>query len=224
MKYSKDRPDYESKELMYMGNYTVISIGREYGSGGHEIGTRVAERLGIPLYDRNLVQMAANKLGISRDAAAEVDETILGRFLSGYVVNTGDYTTFAGSEDDGELLSDRLFEIQSEIIKKLAGRGPCVIIGRCADYVLKDQPGCINIFVKAAEEDRVRRVMEIGKISEKEAKERIQKIDGARKLYYEAHTGSAWGSIQSHEMMFNSSIAGIEKVVDALEALFKSRV
>ncbi len=142
-----------------MMRHTIITIGRQFGSGGHEVGNRLAERLDIPLYDHNLIRMAAQELRISNEDATKVDETILGRFLSAYVVSTGDYTAFMSGEEAGKPLSDRVFERQSAIIRKLAERGPGIFVGRCADYILGDYSNCVNTFIYAYREDRIRRIM-----------------------------------------------------------------
>lgn len=202
----------------------IITIGRQFGSGGHEVGKRLSDRLGIPMYDRNLIQMAAKELGVSVDAAEEVDETIIGRFLSGYVVNTGDYTTYVSHmEVENVPLSDQLFKVQSEMIRYLANKQPCIIIGRCADYILEDEFSCINAFIYAEIRDRIHRIMKIYNLNEDEAWEKIKKVDRERKLYYEAHTGSSWGSIESHQMLFNVSLMEMEDVVDVLAAMYRAR-
>lgn len=206
-----------------MTNNTIITIGREFGSGGHEIGNRLSERLDIPLYDQNLIKMAAKELQISDEEAQVVDETILGKFLSAYVVSMGDYTTLMGDKTDGEPLSDRVYRTQTMIIKKLADRSPCIFVGRCADFILSDYANCLNAFVHASKEDRMRRIMSIYNLSEKKALDKMRKIDRERQLYYEAHTGRAWGSADSHQMVFNASLMGIEGVVDALAALYEQK-
>lgn len=205
-----------------MKKNAIITIGRQFGSGGHEIGNRLAERLDIPLYDRNLLQMAAKELGISHETAESVDETILGKFLSAYVVNMGEYTTFMNGEVT-EPLSDQVFNTQSDIIKRLAERGPCIMVGRCADHLLEYDYNCINAFIYAEKEDRIRRIMRIYNLNEKQALDKIKKTDKDRKLYYEAHTGRPWGSIESHQMLFNVSRIGIEDVVDVLAAMFRAK-
>lgn len=204
-----------------MMKHTIITIGRQFGSGGHEIGNRLAGRLDIPLYDHNLIRMAAQELRISNEDATKVDETILGRFLSAYVVSTGDYTAFMSGEEAGKPLSDRVFERQSAIIRKLAERGPGIFVGRCADYILGDYSNCINTFIYAYKEDRVRRVMKVYHLEEKQALDKMKKMDRERKLYYEARTGRAWGGIEANSMVFNVSLLGIDGVTDALEAIYR---
>lgn len=203
-----------------MMKHTIITIGRQFGSGGHEVGNRLAERLDIPLYDHNLLHMAAMELGVSREEVTRVDETVLGRFLSGYVVGRGDYTTFMSGEEAGRPLSDRVYQVQSEMIRKLAERGPGIFVGRCADYVLGDYSNVINTFIYAYKNDRINRIMDIYKLSEKQAIDKMKKTDRERRLYYEARTGREWGGIEANSMMFNTSLLGIDGVVDALEAIY----
>ena len=206
-----------------MTENTIITIGRQFGSGGHKIGNMLSERLDIPLYDYNLIRMAARELNVTDEAARQVDETILGRFLSAYVVGTGDYTAFMTDDVYGVPLSDRMYNVQTEIIKKLADRGPCIFVGRCADYILGDYSNMINTFIYAYKDDRINRIMKLYNLNEKQAKDRIKKVDKERKLYYEAHTGREWGAIESHEILLNASLTGIDGAVEILEALFKKK-
>lgn len=201
----------------------IITIGREFGSGGHEIGNRLAERLNLPLYDHNLIRMASAELGIDEETGVNIDETILGRFLSAYVVNTGSYTAFSKGEEVGEPLSDKVYRVQTELIKKFAERSSCIIVGRCADYILGDYSNCLNVFICAYKEDKIRRIMRIYELTEKQAWDKIKKTDKERRLYYEAHTGREWGTINSHQVLFNSSLLSIDGVVDALEAMYRQK-
>ena len=204
-----------------MMKHTIITIGRQFGSGGHEVGNRLAERLDIPLYDHNLIRMAAQELRISSEDATQVDETILGRFLTAYIVSTGNYTAFMSGDESGEPLSDLVFNRQSAIIRKLAEKGPGIFVGRCADYILGDYSNCINAFVYAYKEDRIRRIMKLYDLTERQAWDKIKKIDKTRKAYYEEHTDRDWGSIEAHQMLFNASLMGIDGVVDALEGIYR---
>ncbi len=205
-----------------MTEHTIITIGRQFGSGGHEIGNKLAERLDIPLYDKNLIHMAAQEIGITNEAAENINETVLGRFLSAYVMSLGDYTAFM-SRDAAEPLSDQMYRAQTELVKKLAQRSSCVIVGRCADYILGDYSNCIHVFVHAFKDDRIRRISRIYKLSEKEAWDKIRRTDRERKLYYETHTGREWGSIESHQILFNASLMGVDGIVDALEAMYRAK-
>lgn len=203
-----------------MMDHTIITIGRQFGSGGHEVGNRLAERLNIPLYDHNLIRMAARDLGISNEDAGRVDEMRLGNVLSSYYIGMGDYTTFMLSTEAEKPLSDKIFETQSAIIRKLAERGPGIFVGRCADYVLGDYSNVVNTFIYAYKDDRINRIMDIYKLSEKEAVDKIKKIDRERRLYYEGRTDRKWGSIDANAILLNTSLLGIDGAVDALEAIY----
>lgn len=135
----------------------------------------------------------------------------------------GGYNDFMANAEFYAPVGRDLYAVQSAIIKKLAQKGSCVIVGRCADYVLKDYPGCINVFICASKEDRKNRVMDKYHLSERKAAEKVKKIDRERKYYYETYSGKEWGSIQSHQILMNSSLLGKEKIVEYLVALYKEQ-
>ena len=136
---------------------------------------------------------------------------------------TGGYNDFMANAEFYAPVGRDLYAVQSAIIKKLAQKGSCVIVGRCADYVLKDYPGCINVFICASKEDRKNRVMDKYHLSERKAAEKMKKIDRERKYYYETYSGKEWGSIQSHQILMNSSLLGKEKIVEYLAASYKEQ-
>lgn len=199
----------------------IVTIGREFGSGGHEIGNLLATRLDIPLYDNNLVRMAAEKLDIRKETAQAVDETTLNSFLRGFVLSPIEYAASVRSDEYAKPLSEQVYELQSEIIRKLADKGPGVFVGRCADYVLRERDQCMNIFICADMEDRIKRIAKRYDLSERKAADKIKKIDRERRYYYESRTGLFWGDIDSHDMLFNVSRLGIERTVDVLEAIYR---
>ncbi len=199
----------------------VVTIGREFGSGGREIGRLLSERLGIPMYDTTLVKMAAEELGIREQTAQAVDETTLNSFLTGFVLSPIEYSKAINNEEYTKPLSEQIYELQSLIIKRLAQKGPCVIVGRCADFILKDEADCISVFICADMEERVRRIAERYDISEKKAADKIKRIERERRYYYESRTGLYWGDIDSYQMLLNASRLGVEGTVDVLEAIYK---
>ena len=136
---------------------------------------------------------------------------------------TGGYNDFMANAEFYAPVGRDLYAVQSAIIKKLAQKGSCVIVGRCADYVVKDYPGCINVFICASKEDRKNRVMDKYHLSERKVAEKMKKIDRERKYYYETYSGKEWGSIQSHQILMNSSLLGKEKIVEYLAALYKEQ-
>lgn len=207
---------------MEMSGHKIITIGRQFGSGGHEIGLKLAGRLRIPLYDRRLVSMAAEELGVKKSDVERVDESSLNSFVSGYTVSPGVYLEFISASSYTQSFDEKVYRKETEIIRKLAEKGPCVIVGRCADYILKDQADCINVFICADKEDRKKRIAELYDLSEKKAAERMRRTDKARRYYYEMHTGQDWGSISSHQMLFNVSMLGIDRIVDLLELMYRA--
>ena len=165
--------------------------------------------------------MVAEKLDIREETAQAVDETTLNSFLAGYVIAPMEYSTYINATEYIHSLSEQVYELQCEIIRKLAERGSCVIVGRCADFVLRDNPNLINVFICADKDDRIKRIAQRYDLSERKAADRIKKIDRERKYYYESHTGLDWGSVQAHQMLLNAGRIGMEKTVDILEELYK---
>lgn len=205
-----------------MTGHKIITIGREFGSGGHEIGQKLADRLGIPLYDHRLVSMAAEALGVRTEDAERVDESSLNTFVAGYTMTPGMYTDFINAASYIPSFDTDVYRKQTEIIRSLAQKGSCVIVGRCADYVLKDRADCINVFICADKEDRKKRIMKLYGLTERKAAERIRKTDKERRYYYEVHTGQDWGSIRSHQMLLNVSMLGIDRIVEILAMIYNA--
>jgi cytidylate kinase len=210
-----------TKGVTSMTDNIIITIGRQFGSGGHEIGNRLSKRLDIPLYDHNLIKMAAKELNITPEMAQKVDESVLEHYMSSAILGSGDYIMFMNGQEFEEPLSDQVFEMQTQIIQKMAKRSSCIIVGRCADYILGDYSNCINAFIYAYKEDRIRRIMKLYNLTERQAWDKIKKVDRTRKAYYEEHTKRDWGSIEAHQMLFNASLLGLDGVVDALEGIYK---
>lgn len=206
---------------LIMAENRIITIGREFGSGGHEIGNRLATRLNIPLYDNNLIRMVAEKLDIREETARAVDETTLNSFLTGFVLEPIEQSSLRNGTEYVPPLNEQVYELQCDIIRKLADRSSCIIVGRCADYVLRDHGNCVNVFICADWEDRVKRIAEKYDISERKAADKIKKMDRERQHYYESHTGLEWGSIDSHHMLQNVSRLGMERAVDILEKIYR---
>lgn len=205
-----------------MAGHKIITIGRQFGSGGHEIGQMVADRLEIPLYDHRLVSMAAKDLNLREDTVRKVDESGLKMFLTSYTVSPASYIDFVNATSYMQSLNENVYRQQAEIIRTLAEEGPCVIIGRCADYVLRDFPECINVFICADREERIARIAGKYGLTERKAAEKIKKTDRERRYYYESHTGLEWGSIGSHQALLNVSLLGREKTVQLLEMMYRA--
>lgn len=201
-------------------SHKIITLARQFGSGGHEIGERLSEKLGIPLYDRSLVEMAAEKMGISPISVEEVDENALHSFLSTYRVSR----QINGTAGYGLPLKDSTYLTQTALIQALAKKGPCIIVGRCADYILRDHPALIDVFLCADAEDRIARIMKRYKVPRKDASSAVRHTDSRRRNYYEKYTKQTWGSIESHQILLNVSKLGMERTVNLILGLYESGV
>ncbi len=198
-------------------SYKIITIARQFGSGGHEVGERLSKRLRIPLYDRSLVEMAARELELSPVSVEKVDESAIHSFLRTYHV----------PEDPQEAaryglpLTDNTYLVQTALIKKLAAQGPCIIVGRCGNFILRDHPGLIDVFLYASKKDRIERITKRYGIPEKDAASALRRTDSRRGQYYETYAEGPWGSIESHQMLLNVSMLGIERVVEMLAGMYE---
>lgn len=192
-----------------MDMHTVISISRQFGSGGREIGRLLAESCQIPFYDSALISMAAEKSGMSKQVLENLDEKAASRFL--YTIPSSIPTLGHASTAVYNMpLSDTLFLTQYEIIKQLAQKGPCVIVGRCSDYILKDHPHHVSIFIHAPEDVRAKRIAGYEKIEIKEALSHISKYDKERKKYHDYYAAGTWGNAIYYDLTVNSADLGIE--------------
>ena len=193
----------------------IISISREFGSGGREIGFRLAQKLGIPFYDKELITMASEASNISADLFHANDEVIAQKE---HPNNT--YTTIDPFSPSYEIpVSDQLFLIQTKIIKQLAQNGPCVIIGRCSDMIIED---AFKVFICASQKSRIERLMSLEEdtsIERKKMEGRIRAIDQKRKEYYQFYTGNEWGKPKNYDICLNSGNLGIETCVEIIANL-----
>ncbi len=193
----------------------IVTIGRQYGSGGHAIGARLGELLGIPCYDRELIQLSSEKSGIEAGTLALHDERTSSASLF-KIPEKGNRIT-----DQGTPIVDTLFLAQSQVIRELAQKGSCVIIGRCADYVLQDQAELFSVFVSAPVEARVARIAERNHMSESDAEMAVRKVDKQRRTYYEFYTDKEWGAAESYKLTVDSSQFGIEGTARMLEEIVR---
>ena len=204
-----------------MAKKIVITIARQYGSGGREIGERVAKELGIPLYDKEMIKDAAKAGELDEGVIKEVEETAANSLL---------YTLAMGSNILGTTahfgykmpLNDKLFILQSEIIKSYAENGSCVIIGRCSDYVLREREDVFRIFIYGDIEHRCQRVIaRHPEIKESSVIDVINKTDKRRMSYYNFYTGEKWGKYDNYDMAINSSTLGIDGAAELIIASAK---
>ena len=189
----------------------IITIDRQCGSGGREIGARVGELLGIPKYDQELVTLAAkNDATVTEESFEKVDERATNSFLYTLVMGGAHHALGAAGHTGSMPLNDRLFAKQSALMHELAEEGSCVFIGRCSDYVLKDDPARLSVYILGNTPDRIARVAENDGLSESDASDRISKTDRRRASYYNFYTGAKWGRSENYHLTLNSSLLGIE--------------
>ena len=198
----------------------VITVGRQYGSGGREIGTALANRLGIAYYDDLLLKKAAEESGLCEELFHSFDERPKS-FL--YSIALDPYSFSMSHITSKGSIEQQVYLATYDTIKKLADQGPCVLIGRCADYALKDRTDVINLFITAPLPNRIKRVAMRNGISEDEAKDRIRKKDKDRAAYYNFYSAKEWGDAKSYDLCIDSSLLGIEGTVELLEDVFKMK-
>jgi len=198
----------------------VISISREFGSGGRLIGKQLAARLGIPCYDRTIIQKTSEKSGLSPDFIARAEERARSRFhLSVTPIGIGT-PAFA---HQGVPVSHQAFFAQADVIRELADEGPCVIVGRCSDYVLGERPECLKVFIHADLESRVERCVEEYHIPTDDMERRVIQMDRGRSNYYNYYTGHTWGDMRRYDLTINSSTTGVEGAVELIASLVLAR-
>ena len=198
----------------------VITVGRQYGSGGREIGTALANRLGITYYDDLLLKKAAEESGLCEELFHSFDERPKS-FL--YSIALDPYSFSMGHINSKGSIEQQVYLATYDTIKKLADQGPCVLIGRCADYALKDRTDVINLFITAPLQNRIKRVAMRNGISEDEAKDRIRRKDKDRAAYYNFYSSKEWGDAKSYDLCIDSSLLGIEGTVELLEDMLRKK-
>lgn len=196
---------------------TIITIGRQFGSGGHVVGEKLAEKLGFAYYDKKLIAMAAEKSGMSSSALSEADEKAANPWLYAAMSQTGQ-TSFNMNIST----NDTLFALQSRIIKDIAKAENAVIVGRCSDYILRDEPvELLNVYIYAPKDARVKRVMEREGVTEQQALQLMKRNDKQRKFYYEFYTDRKWSAHENYHITVNSERFGIDGTADIIAAALK---
>ena len=185
------------------GQNTIINIGRQFGSGGKLVAQKISGRLGIPVYDNELISKAADESGFSKRLFERSDERRSIFNISSYF-GVGRFSSAQNYVGDNEL-----FKIQSEVIRNIAAKGPAIFVGRCSNYILRDLK-CLDVFITAPIEDRVRRVAERMGIGEDEARDRIGRQDRTRETYYNFFTFGNWGASSDYDLCIDSSLLGID--------------
>ena len=191
---------------------TVITIGRQFGSAGREIGEKVADHFGIKCYDKELLTRAAKESGFCEEMIQNHDERPTSSFLYNLVMDTYSFGYNASSFVDMPI-SHKVFLAQFDTIKKIASEGPCIIVGRCADYALAEFKNVLHLFIYADEATKVKRIMEKYSLTEQKARDMIIKKDKQRQSYYNYYSSKKWGRADSYDLCINSSVLGVEGTV-----------
>lgn len=197
---------------------TIITIGREFGSAGREIGYKIADDFGIKLYDKEMLNRAAKESGICEELFEAHDEKPTNSFLYSLVMDTYSLGYSSGSYTDMPI-NHKVFLAQFDAIKKIASGGPCILVGRCADYALEEFDNVLTVFIHAKMEARIRRIARIYNLTDAKAKEMIQKTDKQRSSYYNYYTNKKWSDAESYDICLDSSVLGIEGTAEAIKQL-----
>ncbi len=204
-----------------MSKKIILTIGRQFGSGGQEIGKKLAEDLKIGYYDKELMAVAAKESGLCKEVFEKADERASNSLSYAFAMGYSYMGMFTPYMD--VLSNDRLFKLQSDAICKLAEKESCVLVGRCADYILRDNPDCFSFFIHGSAESRMRRIVERQHVTEEEARVLMEKTDKSRAAYYNYYTNKVWGMASSYNFSIDSSIFGIEETVEFIKAFIEKR-
>lgn len=203
-----------------MADNTIITIGRQYGSGGRQIGNILAKELGVKCYDKELLDRASKESGLCQELFENHDEKPTNSFLYSLVMDTYSFGYSSAAFTDMPL-NHKVFLAQFDTIKKIADEESCVMVGRCADYALADYKGCISVFIHADTDFRIRRIAKSYGLSDAEAKDRINKTDKRRSSYYNYYTSKRWGEANGYHLCLDSSVLGIEGCVEMIKTALK---
>lgn len=206
-----------------MSNHLIITIGRECGSGGRNIGKKLAEELGIKCYDKELLDQAAKQSGLCRELFETHDEKPTSSFLYSLVMDT--YAAgYPGTSFMDMPLNHKIFLAQFDTIKQIAEQESCVIIGRCADYALAEFPNVVSVFITADDDVKIRTLMDRHQISEAKAKDVMIKTDKKRASYYNYYSSKRWGDSKSYDLCINSSKLGIDGTIKIIKAVAEAKM
>ncbi len=194
---------------------TIITIERQFGSAGREIGERVAKEFGIRLYDQEMLDRAAKESGICQELFETHDEKPTNSFLYSLVMDTYSLGYTSGNYTDMPI-NHKVFLAQFDAIKKIADEGPCILVGRCADYAMEDYDNVLTLFINADMDARIHRIARIYDLTDAKAKEMIVKTDKKRASYYNYYSNKKWGSAESFDVCLDSSVLGIDGTVETI--------
>lgn len=192
----------------------IITISREFGSGGRYLGEKIAKELGMAYYDKEIIDKVAEKTGLSQKYIEQTGEGAPTKSQFAY--------SFVGRNSDGTSMGDYMDAMQREVILEAAEKGPCVIIGRCANYILRERTDCLNIFICGNEEEKTKRIMELYQLSEEKARKLMKETNKKRRLHYEYYTEQKWGEAGNYSICLNSSDIGYENCTEIICDLAKN--
>lgn len=202
----------------------IITIARQTGSGGHEIGERLAEKLNIPFHDKNIIDKALKELNLDPDDEKAVDETVFSHlhhvFFTGFHRFYGTNAPYYMAEY-ADSLNEQTYKLQSKYIKELADHGACVIVGRCAGHTLRKRDDVLNVFICADEEDRIERMEKVRNMNRERASHVVKTTDKDRRTYYEYHTEKKWEAPENYDLVLNVSRLGIDAVIEIIASLYE---
>lgn len=194
-------------------SYKIITISREFGSGGRFIGAETAKKLGIAFYDREIIAKVADDLGLSEKYVADRGEYAPSKNIFSYA--------FIGRDINGNSIADQIYSYQQKIIKELAAKEPCVIVGRSADYILSGRDDVLNVFIQGNKADKIVRIKEIYSKSDDEAARMIKDTDKKRSVNYRYCTDQEWGNRKNYDIVLNSSTLGYDNCIDVISRLYR---
>lgn len=195
-------------------SYKIITISRQCGSGGHTIGQELSERLGVPLYDKKILEEVAKRSGLREEVIEAEGEYATSSVL--YNIAVGIYNGWDVTKRETMPLREQINAYQTEIIREVAEKGACVIVGRCADYILRERTDCLNVYIYGDRDDRVKRVIEEHRVADFEAEAHVKKRDKKRAAHYKYITDQEWGDMKNYNLCLDSSKLGIEKCVQLI--------
>ena len=205
-----------------MSKNVVITIGRQFGSGGRYVGRLLAEKLGVPFYDKELLSEAAKTSGICEEILEEHDEKPTRSLLFSLVTGVQSHMSSGAFYMDMPL-NHKIFLAQFDAIRRIAEEGPCVIVGRCADYVLRENPDAVSVFVKADMASKVDRAVKYYGIEADKAEDRIRKADKQRASYYNYYATATWGDVDNYDLVVDTGVLGVEGAVELIAKFLELR-
>lgn len=199
----------------------IITIGRQLGSGGRDIGKKLSEAMGLAYYDKEIIDITARESGLSKKLFEEADEQARKGFSAGILGMRFPFLN-EGAVGFGGLSNEMLFQIQSDVIRDLASKQSCVFIGRCADYILRDRTDCFSVFICANDEDRIKRILSYSgdkNLSVEKARDLMERVDKKRAAFYNYYSNKMWGNASSYHVCINSSVFGVDGIVSLLKEM-----